>query len=226
MDKPWKVVLAFVGVFIAGAVFGGFFAVGIGRQVWQTESVAARPAPLQVATTPPPTAVPAAAPQPQPAKPAPQPAPQPALPPPHSVQAAQLMRQVTSKLNLTATQKSQIAPLIQRAVEDFWRQQQNFSRENAFILERLKQDIGKELTSEQRAQLNDLWLKALEVTRQRQAEAQAQRQAVKSGEPTSGAPAAKAPAPAPESGGAKLPAPEAATKTPSIPAAKPAGDAK
>lgn len=25
MDKPWKVIFAFVGIFIAGAVFGGFF---------------------------------------------------------------------------------------------------------------------------------------------------------------------------------------------------------
>ena len=25
MDKPWKVIVAFIGVFIAGAVFGGVF---------------------------------------------------------------------------------------------------------------------------------------------------------------------------------------------------------
>ncbi len=33
MEKPWKVILAFVGVFIAGAVFGGFFALRIGHQM-------------------------------------------------------------------------------------------------------------------------------------------------------------------------------------------------
>ncbi|MSU66184.1 MAG: hypothetical protein EXS38_08815 [Opitutus sp.] len=35
MDKPWKVILAFVGVFIAGSVFGGFFALRIGHQIAQ-----------------------------------------------------------------------------------------------------------------------------------------------------------------------------------------------
>ncbi len=25
MEKPWKVISAFIGVFIAGAIFGGFF---------------------------------------------------------------------------------------------------------------------------------------------------------------------------------------------------------
>ncbi len=224
MDKPWKVVLAFLGVFIAGAVFGGFFALGIGRQVWQAEAPAAKPATLQVATTPPPVAPATASTATTPQPPAAKPAPQPALPPPQSVQSAQLMRQVTNKLKLTATQKSQISPLIQRAVEDFWRLQQNFSRENAFVLERLKQDIGKELTSEQRSQLNDLWLKALEVTRQRQAEAQAQRQAVKSGEPTVGTPGAKSSTP--PSPDAAPTAIETPAKTPSVPAAKPAGDEK
>jgi len=33
MDKPWKVIVAFVAVFMAGSVFGGFFALRIGRQV-------------------------------------------------------------------------------------------------------------------------------------------------------------------------------------------------
>jgi len=134
------------------------------------------------------------------------------------------MRQVTNKLALTATQKAQIAPLIQRAVEDFWRQQQNFSRENAFLLERLKQDIGKELTSEQRAQLSDLWFKALEVTRRRQSEAQAQRQSGKAGEPAAIAPATKA-APTPSTE-AQPAGSETPTKTPPAPDAKPAADGK
>jgi Spy/CpxP family protein refolding chaperone len=32
MDKIWKVVAAFVGVFVAGTVFGGFFALGVGQR--------------------------------------------------------------------------------------------------------------------------------------------------------------------------------------------------
>jgi hypothetical protein len=37
MNVPWKVILAFIGIFIAGSVFGGFFAVGIGQQYAQRE---------------------------------------------------------------------------------------------------------------------------------------------------------------------------------------------
>lgn len=32
MNKPWKVVLAFLGVFVAGAVFGGFLSLRVSRQ--------------------------------------------------------------------------------------------------------------------------------------------------------------------------------------------------
>jgi hypothetical protein len=47
MEKPWKVVAAFIGVFIAGSVFGGFFALRIGRQVASQQRVAAvNPAPF------------------------------------------------------------------------------------------------------------------------------------------------------------------------------------
>jgi hypothetical protein len=130
------------------------------------------------------------------------------------------MRQVTNKLSLTSTQKAQIAPIIQRAVQDFWREQQNYSRENAYLLQRLKQDIGKELTADQQKQLDDLWFKALELTRKRQAEAQAQRQAVKTGEATPGAPATK------PSADTKPAGPETPAKTPSVPAAKPGDDGK
>jgi hypothetical protein len=171
MDKPWKVVLAFLGVFIAGAVFGGFFSLGLGRKIWEMEALPAKPAtPATTATA---STTPAA---PNVARPAPQP--QQFLPEPQAVQSAQLLRRVTNQLNLTATQKTQITPIIQRAVQDFWRQQQNFSRENAFLLQRLKQDIAKELTPEQQTRLDDLWLKQLDLFRKKQADAQAQARAV------------------------------------------------
>jgi len=48
MEKPWKVVLAFVAVFMAGSVFGGFFALRIGHQVAQRE----RPRPVPVVGQP------------------------------------------------------------------------------------------------------------------------------------------------------------------------------
>jgi Spy/CpxP family protein refolding chaperone len=35
MGNIWKVVVAFVGVFIAGSVFGGFFALGVGQRMME-----------------------------------------------------------------------------------------------------------------------------------------------------------------------------------------------
>lgn len=38
MGNTWKVVVAFVGVFVAGTVFGGFFALGVGQRLIQARS--------------------------------------------------------------------------------------------------------------------------------------------------------------------------------------------
>src|SRR5207248_10892094 len=49
MDKPWKVIFAFVGVFIAGAVFGGLFTLRTSAKRFVAEP--ARPLPETVVTT-------------------------------------------------------------------------------------------------------------------------------------------------------------------------------
>ena len=238
MEKPWKVILAFLGVFVAGAVFGGFFSIGIGRRIWEMETPAPAPAkPVAVTVTPtpaqpaPPTAA-KGAPSQVAAKAAPA-----QQPVPVDVERVQLMRRVTNRLNLTATQKALVEPIIQRAVQDIWRQQQNYYRETQFLTQRMKQDIAKELTPEQQVRLEDLWAKQLELFRKRQVEAQAQiRQQNQA--------AQKAPTPAPSTPADKslpekpvstdpakpaAPAPEAkdqpASKDSSAPAPKPAGGA-
>lgn len=207
MNKPWKVVFAFLGVFVAGAVFGGLLALRVDRTVSERrlKEQAAAQATAAAARTPG-----------QPVQTQAQQRPPP-LPVPQAVQSAQLMRRVTNQLNLTPAQRVQVTPLIQRAVQDFWRQQQNYSRENAFLLQRLKQDIAKELTPEQQTRLDDLWLKQLEIFRKRQAEAQAQARP-----PNPSRPADGAPPPGPPPGGeTKPPAPGA--KEPPAPAVKPPG---
>ena len=209
METPWKVILAFLGVFVAGAVFGGFFSLGIGRRIWTMEA----PAPAKA------VAGSAVSPTGQPSAPG-QPAPPPR--PPQSVQSAQILRRITNQLDLTAAQKAQVTPIIARAVQDFWRQQQNFARENGFLLQRLKQDIGRELTSDQQKRLDDLWLKQLEQLRKRQEEAQAQRRAE----------AQALAAPKPAGTPAELPAPPAKAPAgddeakPPAPASKPPGGEK
>jgi hypothetical protein len=127
------------------------------------------------------------------------------------------MRRVTNQIGLTKGQRERVTPIIERAVQDFWHHQQNYNRENTFLLQRLKQDIGKELTPEQQTKLDDLWLKQLETFRKRQTEARDQiRNPAAAGQTV--APTAQNPAGAPDEKSAPADAPSAA-----LPATKPPG---
>ncbi|HVS51582.1 MAG TPA: hypothetical protein VHD62_04440 [Opitutaceae bacterium] len=123
MDKPWKVVLAFVGIFIAGAVFGAFFSLGVGKELLAQQPPVG---PKRLVAVPP------------------------------SWQAPQLLGRFTERLDLTADQRERIKPIVQRASEDYRRQWQANVRETGFILERLQNDIRKELTPEQQAKLEKM----------------------------------------------------------------------
>jgi len=138
MDKPWKVVFAFVGIFIAGAVFGAFFSLRIGGRILQMERPELRGG--------------GAGPQ-NPQPPAQQ---RPPAPMAAAWQAPQLMRRFTERLDLTPEQKEQIRPVIQRAADDFRRQTATNLREHAIIMQRLQEDIAKVLTPEQQARLEKM----------------------------------------------------------------------
>ena len=170
MEKPWKVIVAFVGVFIAGSVFGGLLAL----RLHQRER-APRFAPA--AMMPPPTAVPAPvqlalAPGQPPATPpgarATAALPQMQLPAGMAVQAPQLMRRYVDRLNLTAEQKERINPLIQRAAADLRRQQQTNFRETGIILQHLQEDLGKALTPAQRGRLDQMAEHQRQIIEQRE----------------------------------------------------------
>ncbi len=160
MQNPWKVIAAFIGVFIAGAVFGGFFAAGVSARWSQPPApqppAAASPAP----TAPSVVTAPAATSTSIPAARVPNgPANQPRaalVQPPQGWQAPQLMRRYAERLQLTSEQKEHVIPLIQRAADDYRRLQQNTFRETAIILQRLQQDIAKELNPEQRDKLEKM----------------------------------------------------------------------
>lgn len=137
MDKPWKVVFAFVGIFIAGAVFGAFFSLRIGGRILQMERPefhggAGPQNPQQAGLQRPPAPLAAA------------------------WQAPQLMHRFTERLDLTPEQKEQIRPVIQRAADDFRRQTQTNLREHGIIMQRLQEDIAKVLTPEQQARLEKM----------------------------------------------------------------------
>jgi hypothetical protein len=149
MEKPWKVIFAFVSVFIAGAIFGAFFSLRTGGQLPRMKAgeFRARKGDAQNAV--------GQAPQSRPL-----------LGPSQPVQAAQIMRRYTERLDLSPEQRKKVNPLIQRATEDIRRQQQNNFRENGIIVQRLQQDISRELRPEQRARLAEMEERQRELMQQ------------------------------------------------------------
>ncbi len=145
MDKPWKVILAFIGVFIAGAVFGGLFTLrASGKRLHEQPSKAADAHPSKSSTQP------AASPG------------QPKAPAQSGISIA-LMRQFTQHLKLTNAQKDKVRPLVNRYADDLNRLRKRASelnRENAEntarIFERMYEDVAAWLRPEQRTQLDEM----------------------------------------------------------------------
>ena len=150
MDVPWKVILAFVGIFIAGAVFGGVFTMGVSaRRFANTPRVPAaveRPIAQFPAVTPPKTEVAGPlAPKSGPAQLRSNPI------------TPVLMNQFMRKLSgLTDPQKESLRKTLGRAGEDLHRlRQENFS-DVARVTERMYADVSAVLTIEQRAELETM----------------------------------------------------------------------
>ena len=150
MDVPWKVILAFVGVFIAGAIFGGGFTLGVSaRRVVNVprqapgvdRSVAQFPA-----VSPPKSQV--AGPQ-----------------VPKSGGSSSrtnpitpvLMSQFTRKLSdLSPTQKESLRTILGRAGEDYHRLRQENLADVTRVTERMYADVSGVLTMEQRTELEQM----------------------------------------------------------------------
>lgn len=146
MDKPWKVISAFIGVFIAGAVFGGFFTLRSAGK-WLTgdrgrpvATKAAAPGATQAAS-------PSTAGQPQ------------GRIYPH------VMRQFTQRLNPTQEQQKAIRPIVARASEDLQRMQRENLADTTRTTERMYADVAAILTFEQRAKLEQMRQEMLERVR-------------------------------------------------------------
>jgi hypothetical protein len=150
MEVPWKVILAFVGVFIAGAVFGGVFTIGVSARRFANLPRQPQPAERPLQQMPP-----VAQPKVQVAGP--------------QVQKSGrevtrgnpitpvLMNQFTRKLSgLTDVQKESLRKTLGRAGEDLLRlRQENFS-DVGRVTERMYADVSAVLTMEQRAELETM----------------------------------------------------------------------
>jgi hypothetical protein len=150
MDVPWKVILAFVGVFIAGAVFGGVFTLGVSARRFVNVPRQPIPADRGVAQFP-------------------------AVPPPHAQVAGPqapkagamairsnpitpvLMNQFTRKLSgLTPPQRESLRTILGRAGEDYHRLRQDNLTDVARVTERMYADVSGVLTMEQRTELEHM----------------------------------------------------------------------
>ena len=145
MDVPWKVILAFVGVFIAGAIFGGVFTLGVSAR--RVVNVPRQPPGVDRSV-----------------------AQFPAVPPPQSQVAGPqtpkaapirtnpitpvLMSQFTRKLSgLSPPQKESLRTILGRAGEDYHRLRQDNLADVTRVTERMYADVSGVLTMEQRGEL-------------------------------------------------------------------------
>ena len=150
MDVPWKVILAFVGVFIAGAVFGGVFTIGVSARRFANVPRQPLPAERPLQQLPP-----VAQPKVQVAGP---------QVPKATKEAVRgnpitpvLMNQFTRKLTgLTDTQKESLRKTLGRAGEDLLRLRQENFADVGRVTERMYADVSAVLTLEQRSQLETM----------------------------------------------------------------------
>lgn len=150
MDRPWKVISAFVGVFIAGAVFGGFFTLRSAGK-WLAAEKGRNP-----------VVAPAKAPKPSGAGTA---AKAGAGTTGQRAIAPQVMRQLTQRLSPTPEQQKAIRPIVGRAAEDLQRMQREHLADTARTTERMYADVAAILTPEQRTKLEQMRQEMLERVR-------------------------------------------------------------
>jgi len=144
MNAPWKVIAAFLGVFVAGAIFGGVFTL----RVSTSRTAAPVPAEQPLAQLPPSPNRPVVA--------GPEVKSEGAVAAPKLTLTPALLRQLTQRLNLTPDQREKVRPLVNRASEDFLRLRQENLADNARVTERMYADVAAQLTPAQRSRLETM----------------------------------------------------------------------
>lgn len=166
MDKPWKVIFAFLGVFMAGAVFGGLFTLRASAKRFASElelSRAANPPPTVVVKESPPAA-PVTTPATAPAQATTQP-PAKATPTPQDRNVIVVMRQLIQRVSPTSDQQKAMRVIVARATEDLQRLQREHWQDTTRVTERMYEDLGAVLSPEQRTQLEKMRQEMLERVR-------------------------------------------------------------
>lgn len=134
MDKSWRVILAFIGIFVAGTVTGGLITLRV------VQTVKGGPRGERWFRSPPPgQAQPASSNNPAP--------PQIGL---------QLFRRITDQLDLTPEQKEKIRPIEVRTSEDLRRLRRDVQHNTELLIEKSQDEIAAILTPEQRAKFEEL----------------------------------------------------------------------
>jgi len=180
MDVPWKVIFAFLGVFVAGAVFGGVFTIGVTarrfnvppRQPQWVERAggqlppAGQPPVVQASGTP----GPVTSPRPNPI-------------------TVQLMTQFTRRLSPTPPQRDELRKILGRAGEDLQRLRQENLADVTRVTERMYADVSGVLTLEQRSELEKMrrqFEERVQADRKKREEAAAAEKAEKAGKAVPG----------------------------------------
>jgi Spy/CpxP family protein refolding chaperone len=127
MVKTWQVVLATLGIFLAGLVAGGASALGLVR--WMAHHPHVNPAGLGML-------LPRAG-QAQQFSP-------------------QLMRSFANQLDLTDDQRARIMPIVRRTVGQLGRERRELQLSSALAVEKMQDEISEILTPEQRSKFEAL----------------------------------------------------------------------
>lgn len=144
MEKGWRVILAFVGIFAAGALTGGLLTL----RVVQSRPATPAEAPLPALVVPqnPPATVSAAA------------VPPPVAPPPLQAPeqlGPQLFRRLTNQLGLTPAQRAKIRPIELRASEELNRLRRESMHSTQVLIDKNEDEIRALLTPEQLAKFEE-----------------------------------------------------------------------
>ena len=127
MVKTWQVVLATVGIFIAGLVTGGATALGVVK--WIARHPRVNPA-----------AMPLFGPRPGQVQ----------------QFGPQLMRSFANQLDLTEDQRARIGPIVKRTVAQLGRERREVQLTSALAIEKVQDEIADILTPDQRTKFEEL----------------------------------------------------------------------